>query len=697
MSKSLANRFIKYLPKLINDNQTGYVKGRNISENIRTIADILEYLKDNSQPGILINIDFEKAFDSLNWEFLLATLEKFNFGPSFIHWVEILYKNISSCIINNGHTSGFFKVGRGVRQGDPLSPYLFIMVAEIMASKIRQTEDIKGLIVKEKEHKIMQYADDTSGILKDLISAKKFLKIVKEFGQYSGLNLNVEKTEGMWLGSNRFKNTKPLGIVWPDRPLRILGIYFSYNQDACEQLNFIERIDKANRIINMWLSRNLTMYGRCQIIRTFVMSQFMYAASSIAIPPRVINMINKLIFRFMWRNKKERLKRTVLMNSISNGGMKVPDFQTISDVARLKWISKIQTNSDATWKLILEDYLDKCDIKLNVLLYSNFSTKSLGVATASLPMFYKELLKLWSEIGNTVPVNKHDFLWYNRDICVKKKSLYYHELFTAGAWYINDLFKNDGTPIPFETWISRGVGRTFLIKWAGLINITRKMRTIQINHNKDEALQLSILTKGPIMQLNSKLIYYEVLANKIGHTVYVPRISKYIENVEDIDWQEVYTKANTVPTDTKTKEFQFRFIHDLLANKYWLCKWHLSDSAICTHCNNVNENEETISHLFWDCSKIGIFWKEFEAFWETRGHFINIHKEDVFFGVDEHFMSGMIFTAKMYIYNKRTHDEPIHILGYSGYVAMQKRMEFLIAKDNNMMEHWVDRWSNITI
>ena len=110
MSKSLANRFIKYLPKLINDNQTGYVKGRNISENIRTIADILEYLKDNSQPGILINIDFEKAFDSLNWEFVLVTFEKFNFGPSFIHWVETLYKNISSCIINNGHTSSFFKV-----------------------------------------------------------------------------------------------------------------------------------------------------------------------------------------------------------------------------------------------------------------------------------------------------------------------------------------------------------------------------------------------------------------------------------------------------------------------------------------------------------------------------------------------------------------------------------------------------------
>jgi hypothetical protein len=167
------------------------------------------------QPGILINIDFEKAFDSVNWEFMIMSLEKFNFGPSFIKWVRTLDNHVSSCVINNGHTSKYFDVKRGVRQGDPLSPYLFVLTVEIMANKVRPEQDIEGLLIKDCETKLLQYADDTSGLVNNLKSAKVFLQTVKEFGLYSGLNLNVEKTESLWLGSNRFNKTKPLGILWP--------------------------------------------------------------------------------------------------------------------------------------------------------------------------------------------------------------------------------------------------------------------------------------------------------------------------------------------------------------------------------------------------------------------------------------------------------------------------------------------------
>ena len=99
-------------------------------------------------PGLLIFIDFQKAFDNLEWNFLLRCLESFNFGSSLIRWVFLLFTKLQSCVINNGIISDFFTLGRGVRQGDPLSPYLFVIAAEILAISIRQNSLIKGITIE---------------------------------------------------------------------------------------------------------------------------------------------------------------------------------------------------------------------------------------------------------------------------------------------------------------------------------------------------------------------------------------------------------------------------------------------------------------------------------------------------------------------------------------------------------------------
>ena len=92
------------------------------------IQDIIEIKLRQNTPGILLFIDFEKAFDSLEWNFMIKSLQHFNFGNQFINWVKTIYKNISSCIINHGTTTPYFNISRGVCQGDPLSGYLFIII-----------------------------------------------------------------------------------------------------------------------------------------------------------------------------------------------------------------------------------------------------------------------------------------------------------------------------------------------------------------------------------------------------------------------------------------------------------------------------------------------------------------------------------------------------------------------------------------
>ena len=105
------------------------MQNRYIGENIRLVLDSIKYAKDKNVQGIILFLYFEKAFDKLEWSFVEKSLHYFNFCPDIRRWVSTLYRNITSCVINNGHVSPFFIVTRGVRQGCPLSPYLFILAA----------------------------------------------------------------------------------------------------------------------------------------------------------------------------------------------------------------------------------------------------------------------------------------------------------------------------------------------------------------------------------------------------------------------------------------------------------------------------------------------------------------------------------------------------------------------------------------
>ena len=134
VAKVVAERLKTCLPYLINEDQSGFIKGRYIGQNIVSLTDIIHYTEENDIPALLVSVDFEKAFDKLGWTFMIKSLEYFQFPEYIIKWVSILYTDIQSCISNNGCSSNYYRrLHRGVRQGCPLSPNIFIIAVELLA------------------------------------------------------------------------------------------------------------------------------------------------------------------------------------------------------------------------------------------------------------------------------------------------------------------------------------------------------------------------------------------------------------------------------------------------------------------------------------------------------------------------------------------------------------------------------------
>ena len=289
----LTNRLQKVIGKIINDDQTAYIKGRFMGNNVRLVSDMIDYYDILNKSGILLAIDFRKAFDSIEWNFIYKSLESLNFGPSFINWIKTIYNSPEACIKNNGHVSEVFQMSRGIRQGCSVSALLFVISVEILATKIRQCSSLNGLNfgIDEKPVKIAQYADDAVLFLNNKEELCSALNVIEEFGQLAGTKLNIGKCEGLWLGKDKHlqKNCKLFGMKWP-KAMRCLGIFIGHDKERNEKLNWFDKIEKMRQSIAAWSKRDLRIYGKVQIIKSFAVSQLVHVASLIPVPSGIVKL-----------------------------------------------------------------------------------------------------------------------------------------------------------------------------------------------------------------------------------------------------------------------------------------------------------------------------------------------------------------------------------------------------------------------
>ena len=173
-SSVIAARLKPHLEDIISSSQSGFLKGRHMGECTRLVYDIMYHTENKKIPGLLMLIDFEKAFDSVSWKFLYKTLNYFGFTEKFISLIQLLNTNVNAYVLQSGFLSDPIAIQRGCRQGDHIAPYLFLIVAEILTLFIANKPKIKGIQIGKTILKLTQYADDTTIILNHNLPAGNF-------------------------------------------------------------------------------------------------------------------------------------------------------------------------------------------------------------------------------------------------------------------------------------------------------------------------------------------------------------------------------------------------------------------------------------------------------------------------------------------------------------------------------------------
>ena len=705
LTKTMATRLKVVLPSVIHPDQVAYLKNRYIGQNIRTIIDIMEYTKEREEEGILAFFDFEKAFDSIDWRVIDEALQSFNLGQNFIKWVGIIYKNITACVTNCGHSSEHFNLSRGVRQGCPLSAYLFITVVEILAIKIRNNKDIKGIKIGDIEIKVVQMADDTTSFLKDDNSLKEILVTLEEFRKYAGLKLNKGKSEIMWLGIQKDSNEMPCGLKCV-KGTKALGIFFSYNIKEMVEKNFGQKIKELKKILAIWSQRDLSIIGRITIFKSLAMSKVIYQCNNLEVPEDIIKQLNLLAFDFVWQYKPNKVKRNTIISDFDSGGLRMIDVESFIEAQKVMWVKRLLRNDSGSWKTYPNLLLQRLAGRKSFQCNTNMIEKN-----NIWPPFYKQVFKAWTKLKEP-PLDdpfklRREVLWWNKEICIKKKEMFYKNWLNKGIITLHDILNEEGsfkTKETLEEEFNLPVGimeynslkLAIPLKWKRCVK-TMKIPTQAISNLEqpfvkcnDRILALGIAT--------NKDVYWELVTRKQIKSIVAPKWCERYEIPEE-NWKSVFKDFSEIK-DSKMKAFQFKILYNIIPCNLYLKKIGKSDTDKCPSCDET----EDLVHYFVGCTSATNIWLQLRKWWSgITGQDVNINERDIILGLNKRDfkiikheqLSKIMMVVKWNIHTNKQLGQTCWLYQVLNNIRQMIRIESLIAANHNRLNKHRDLWTDV--
>ena len=309
LSKVLANRIKRIMDKVISKSQNAFVEGRQILDAVLIANELMDSSLRRKKCGLVCKLDFEKAYYSISWEFLYQVLGRMGFGSRWLSWMKWCISIASFSVLINGSPAGFFPSSRGLRQGDPLSPYLFVISMEALSCMINRavvrnylsSSRVANGRGEDLSISHLLYADDTLIFCEADLDQLKFLSwILMWFEAMSGLKINLAKSEIIPIGpvTNLAELASELGCKIGSFPTSYLGLPLGAKHKALGIWDSIE--ERYRKRLAAWKTQYISKSGRITLIRSILSSLPIYYISLFRMPQKVCARLEMIQRQFLW-------------------------------------------------------------------------------------------------------------------------------------------------------------------------------------------------------------------------------------------------------------------------------------------------------------------------------------------------------------------------------------------------------------
>ena len=642
ISGVIGNRFKKFLPTVIGLDQKGFVDGRFIGEVTRLLYDTIhDAYTTKGKKGIIMSIDFEKAFDSVSFSFMEKVIETAGFPKRMRTWVKILLNGFKSHINHAGNLLNLIELGRGARQGDPIASILFVLAIEVLLIAIRSNKKILPYKYQMSVHepiiasKIEAFADDVNIIMpRSEESLIEVINTLERFEKISGLRVNKDKTQVLRIGKDATSDPvlcPDLGLKWVTK-LKILGIYLSATPSEIDN-NFTEKIAEIEALLNRWTFRNMTVYGRILVVKALALSKVTHLIQVIPNPnPAMILKLQRIINNFIWKSshqKKVVVKKDTAELPTNKGGLAVPNLKHFWDSLKLAWLSRLfQTNEGSTWKRLA---MSRLAFALKIpkltptrLLSEGPSSISKASAAISNP-FWQSLWKLLPKLEKTFYSKNRNVIgertvWDNDDLL--NEGLPFNRRSNSRSLTLNFNFIRDFVSTTTKVLMSEEEAKTLLGErllpiWNRLVESI----TIYLTSNNLTWYSIDNAETGPNHWGWSRLVSDCHKAKKI-YPLLMTRPGDQIRNSNEqvwtraglttynaTRWDQLYQNQSKLRCGLRVKYEEFRILWGRQELNHYKARYANLTGGNSTACSYCRSEIETEFHLYVECDISRDFWQ----------------------------------------------------------------------------------------